>query len=150
MFSAYPLLGGREGGGWWSGLPHLHPTILLTTGPMSFLGGIPVSGPMSPLPGGGYPSPRWERVTQDRGNPPPLGQDRTGDPPLPKPGQDCDVIKLPRHQDRTAVPTPPLQRQGTLRAVRLLRFSAGLSCLQNIWAKRKVFVILTTSYKAFL
>ena len=66
------------------GVPHLHPIILQSTGPMPFLRGTPVPGPMS-IPEGGVPqsspegeippsSPNREYQSQD-GMGTPLGWD---------------------------------------------------------------------------
>ena len=49
-----------------AGIPHLHHIMLPLTGPMFFLGGTPVSGPIS-FPGGGEPK------SQTGGNPVPDG-----------------------------------------------------------------------------
>ena len=93
------------GGGWRGGVTHLHPIILplvacpfqwgtpshnTSTGPMSFLGGPPMTDPRS-LPGGGGVPQSWmaEGGTQGCGTPKPeMGYPlaRSGHSPPPPPG----------------------------------------------------------------
>ena len=105
------------------GVPHLHP-IIFPLVPCSFLGGTPMTGPMS-LPGG-FPRLWW-------GNPP--ARLRSGTPHQVRMGYlQPGLDGVPPAQD-WGTPPPPAPEQITLeqvmtQAVRLLQFPAGrLSCL---------------------